>query len=119
MKTTIAMLTVATLGILAMPLQADHKLPITSHFDRIDQRIANQHYRIRDGIGNGTLTSREARHLRHHQRYILSLKHYFMSDGYLDRHEFLELREELERASKHIYRLKHNKRNRSARRYYY
>ena len=39
----------------------------------------------------------------------------FMRDGYLDRYEFRELKHELNRASKRIYRMKHNDRYRYSR----
>lgn len=119
MKMTITLLTIAILGIFTISAQASHKSPDSNRYDRIDKRIANQHYRIRDGIGSGELTRREARHLRHQQRYIIRLKFHFMNDGYLDRYEFRELRGELDRASERIYRLKHNNRTRYAGRYYY
>ena len=119
MKMTISLLTIATLVILVTPTQANHGSSNSNRFDRIEQRIAKQHYRIRDGIGSGQLTRKEARHLRHQQRYIIRLKYHYMHDGYLDRFEFRELRSELDRASERIYRLKHNARNRYARRYYY
>jgi len=123
MKITIALLSIATLGVLAMPVHANHNSPELNRYDRIEQRIKNQHYRIRDGISRGELTHREAKRLRKQQRYIMRLTYRFMNDGYLNRHEFSKLKNEVELAGKRIYRLKHNDRNRYAKRnnnrYYY
>ena len=118
MKMTIALLSIATLGVLAMPVQADHDAPESNRYDRIEQRLENQRYRIRDGIDRGELTRKEARRLRKQQRYIRHLKRQFMYDGYLDHYEFSELRNALNRASQRIYRLKHNDRYRYARHQY-
>ena len=118
MKMSITLLFIAALSILAMPAHANHSSPDSNRYDRIEQRLANQYYRIRDGIDSGVLTRKEARRLRKQQHYLLRLKHQFMYDGYLDRYEFSELRHELDRASKRIYRLKHNDRNQYARYYY-
>ena len=123
MKITIALLSIATLGVLAMPVHANHSSREFNRYDRIEQRIKNQHYRIRDGIGSGELTRREANRLRKQQRYIMRLTYRFMHDGHLNRHEFSELKNELELAGKRIYRLKHNDRSRYTKRnnnrYYY
>ena len=119
MKRTIALLSIATLGILAMPVYAHQSSTNFNSYDRIEQRLDNQHSRIRKGIGSGELTRKEAKRLRKQQRFIMRLTYKFMHDGYLDRYESRELRDELSRASKRIYRLKHNDRNRYARYYYY
>ncbi len=119
MKKPIALLTIATLGILAMPVLAHNNSPDINRFDRMEQLLDNQRYRIRDGIKNGELTHKEARHLRKQQRHIIRLTYHFMHDGYLNRNEFRELRDKLNHANKRIYRLKHNDRNRHARYYYY
>lgn len=123
MKISTALLSIATLGLLAMPVQAHQKSSDINRFDRMEQRMEKQHYRIRDGIDRGELTRKEAKRLRKQQRHIIRLTHKFMNDGYMDRYEFRELRDELNRAGKRIYRLKHNDRfrhtKRSAKRYYY
>ena len=123
MKMTIALLSIATLGVLVMPAHANHNSPDSNRDDRIgqriEQRIEQQHYRIHNGIENGKLTRKEARHLRKQQRYIIRLSYKYMQDGYLDRYEHSKLRDALDRASKRIYRLKHNDRQHYSRRYYY
>ena len=118
MKKTIALLSIASLGILALPVQAKHNTPELSRYDRIEQRLQNQRYRIRDGIDRGELTRKEARYLRKQRRDIAQLKHRFMYDGYLDRYEYRRLNSKLNRVSERIYRLKHNDRNHHSRRHY-
>ena len=119
MNKTITLLTIATLGVLAIPAQAHQKPPELNRFDRIEQRLNKQQYRTHEGIDRGELTRKEARSLRKQQHVIMRLTYKFMHDGYLDRYEFRELKHELNRASKRIYRLKHNNHNRHARSYYY
>lgn len=119
MKRLLILLSITTFGILALPVQADHNSPRFSNHDRIQQRLENQYHRIRDGINSGELTRKEARRLRKHQRHIMRLMYHYMHDNYLDRYEFSELRNELDRASKRIYLLKHNDHSRYARHYYY
>jgi hypothetical protein len=110
MKKLLALASITSLAILAMPAQAKHSSPKLDRIDRIEQRLENQRYRIREGIDSGELTRKESRRLRKQQRLIKRLTRRFMYDGYLDRYEFSELKHELNRASKRIYRLKHNDR---------
>ena len=129
MKKTIALLSIATLGILAMPVYAHQNSTNFNSYDRIEQHLDNQHKRIRKGIGSGELTRKEAKRLQKQQRFVVGLTYRFMRDGYLSRYEFRELKDALERASTRIYNLKHNNRNRytkhnrhtkqNANRYYY
>jgi hypothetical protein len=134
MKNTIALLSIATLGVISVPAQAGHNTQKYSRADRIEhhqenrqfrnranrieQRLENQRFRIRDGVTTGELTRKEAKRLRKQQRRIARLARSFMYDGYLDRYEFSELREKLNRASQRIYRLKHNHRVGYARHHY-
>lgn len=123
MKKSIALLFIAGLGFLAMPALSHQSSPNSSNYDRFEQRLKNQRYRIHDGIDKGELTHRESKRLRKQQRFIMRLTYKFMHDGYLDRYESRELRDELNRAGKRIYRLKHNDRfrytKRNTNRYYY
>jgi len=111
-KKTIALLSIATLSILAVPVYAHQNSTNVNSYDRIEQRLDNQRNRIRKGIGSGELTHTEARRLQKQQRFIMRLTYRLMHDGYLDRYELRELRDTLERASTRIYHLKHNNRNR-------
>jgi hypothetical protein len=112
MKSAIAIITAAVLGIQAMPVQAKHYEREFSFYDRVQQRQDNQYRRIQDGIRTGELTHKEARRLRKQQRYIAHLKYRFLNDGRLNRYEYRTLNKELDQASDHIYRLKHNDRYR-------
>ena len=134
MNKTIALLSIASLGMFALPAQAEHSAHEYSRADRIEhyqenkqfrnranrieQRLVNQRFRIRDGIASGELTRKEAKRLRKQQRRISRLARSFMYDGYLDRYEFSELKNKLNRASQRIYRLKHNNRVQYARHHY-
>ena len=112
MKKTMLLLSIVSLGIITMPVQANHYATQDSRIDRIEQRQANQRYRIHQGIDSGELVRKEVRRLRRQQRRIARLKHRYLHDGYLDRYEFRELNFALNQASKRIYRLKHNHRYR-------
>ena len=76
----------------------------------IKNRMNNQHYRIKEGVASGALTNREARKVRRHHRQIRRMCDYFMSDGWLSRHERRFLNRQLNRNSDRIYVLKHNRR---------
>ena len=76
--------------------------------DRLERRIERQHMRIKQGVNNGELTRREAKRLRKEHRRIKHLKRNYLSDGRLNHRERHSLENKLDRASKHIYRMKHN-----------
>ncbi len=75
---------------------------------------SNQSLRIQQGIYSGELTRGEARVLRNEQRNIYRLKKRFLRDGRLSKRERRTLRSRYKKASRHIYRLKHNSRTRYA-----
>ncbi len=79
---------------------------------RIAKRETMQHKRIHQGITSGELTRGEANVLRHEQQVIDRQKDRAWSDGELTRRERTRLGREQDKASKHIYRLKHNERER-------
>ena len=76
----------------------------------LKKRIQNQHYRITEGIASGELTYREARQLRHQHRKIRRMRHHFLADGRLTHRERRILHYRLDRNSKRIHALKHNRR---------
>lgn len=103
--------------IFLLPLVAVLSNPVMAHYDndgysKFDQRIERQHKRIKNGVRNGELTKKEAKKLRKQHRQIKKLNKQFKKDGHLSRHERKTLQRELDRASKRIYRLKHNDRYR-------
>lgn len=80
----------------------------------IYQKGGIQMQRIQQGIYSGELTRGEARVLRNEQRNIYRLKKRFLRDGRLSKRERRTLRSRYKKASRHIYRLKHNSRTRYA-----
>jgi hypothetical protein len=75
------------------------------------QQAAEQH-RIRQGVRSGALTAREARLLTREQVRIERHECRAKADGVVTRRERARLHAELNAASRHIYRLKHNPRHR-------
>jgi hypothetical protein len=74
----------------------------------IDARQANQMRRIEEGRRSGQLTWREYRFLRREQAQIAADERRAKADGYLSPSERRRLNYELDRASRDIYRLRHN-----------
>ena len=82
--------------------------------NRVDSRQVRQHARIRDGIGGGELTRREARGLRKDQKRIARMQDRFGADGRYTGKERRRLDRALDRTSRRIARAKHNPRTRDA-----
>ena len=82
----------------------------------VDDRQATQRERIRDGVASGELTRKEARKLRKQQRRINRMEDRFGADGHYTWREKRRLDRALDKASKRIYRGKHNDRIRGSRR---
>ena len=78
---------------------------------RVKNRQVKQQKRIHQGAQSGELTKREARRLQKEQRHINRAKKRALSDGELTRNERIRLERKQDRASRHIYRGKHNDRN--------
>lgn len=76
---------------------------------RINQRQENQQDRIQQGIRSGELTRREARRLESIEGRIQANKLIDKSDGHVSARERAQLNRELNRASRDIYRAKHNR----------
>ncbi len=76
----------------------------------VNQRQRNQQARIHQGVKSGQLTPRESRRLEAQQRKIQADKMAAKSDGKVTPAERRHLRREQNRASRNIYRLKHNAR---------
>ena len=110
MKKSLAIVSAILISFTALPVMAEHNQQDEQRIERIEQRLNTQRFRIRKGIRSGELTYRETRRLRKQQRRIGRLKREFMHDGYLSRYEYRELDRALDRASRRIYRMKHNDR---------
>lgn len=79
----------------------------------VNQRQNRQQHRIGHGIVNGELTRREAFRLEREQFQINRLERRVRADDEVTRRERARLQRELNEASRHIYRAKHNERDRN------
>lgn len=73
-------------------------------------RSAVQHKRIKAGAKSGELTHHERKQLARQQRHIRAEKREARADGVVTGKEHREIRREERRASRNIYRKKHNNR---------
>ncbi len=71
-----------------------------------------QRARIQEGRASGDLTRREAGKLRQQQRHIRARKRLAMKDGVVTPREKHRIEQAQKRASRNIYRKKHNARTR-------
>ena len=76
----------------------------------VRERQMNQKARIRQGVKSGELTKGEAHKLRQEQKTVQAEKQMAKSDGKVTPEERAKLRKDQNKASRDIYRLKHNKR---------
>jgi hypothetical protein len=76
---------------------------------RVDKREANQQERIKEGVKSGELTGKETMKLEKQQRKIRRDEMKAKSDGVVTPGERAKLHREQKRASKNIYKKKHNK----------
>ena len=74
------------------------------------RREARQAARIHQGVESGSLTPGEAKVLRYEQRAAEHARRKVLSDGQVTPREARLLNAAQSRASRHIYRLKHNDR---------
>lgn len=81
----------------------------------IQKRMGNQENRIQQGIESGQLTPQEAQRLEAEQAKIKQDELRMKSDGVLTARERAKLTREQNRASRHIYRQKHDAQRVSAR----
>lgn len=75
---------------------------------RVDQRQANQERRIDQGIASGELTVREARRLEKEQNVIDRAENHAKADGAVTAAERRRLHRMQQRASRDVYRQKHD-----------
>jgi len=100
--------------LMVVPLACLISMPVFAHsygyegYSRFDKRAERQHSRIRQGVKSGELTRKEAGKLRGQQKKIARMERRFKSDGDFTRHERKKLERHQDKASKRIYRLKHN-----------
>ncbi len=75
----------------------------------IDQRQMNQEQRIDQGIASGRLNQREAARLDREQSRIDGMEKRAKADGVITRRERARIDAAEDRASRHIYREKHDR----------
>jgi hypothetical protein len=81
---------------------------------RIDARQARQEQRIDNGVKNGSLTPAETRQVERQQDRIERAETKAEADGKITRKEAAGIEARQDKASHHIHRAKHNRRNRDA-----
>ena len=79
-----------------------------THDPEVNHRQHKQERRIEQGVRSGELTRQEAKGLRQEERNIRREERAFKSDGKLTRAERKDLHRDLNKASKDIYREKHD-----------
>lgn len=79
----------------------------------INKRQKRQYQRIRQGVRSEELTRRETVRLRNEQRDIRQEEREAKADGDVTRQERRSIHREQNQASRHIYRAKHNRRDRN------
>ena len=79
----------------------------------IDRREQNQKSRIRQGVKSGELTRNETRHLRKEEAKIGTFEQKAKSDGEISKKEARKLDRFLDKASRDIYKQKHDKQDRN------
>jgi hypothetical protein len=75
------------------------------------KREQNQQQRIQQGVKSGELTPREAGRMESQQARIIQNEERMKADGKLSRSERKKLTHEQNRASRNVYRKKHNERS--------
>ena len=104
----IAVSITAALGISAMAQTSPrYRTPHINHQQHEQQK------RIRQGIRSGELTRAEAIRLEKEEREIRQGERAAKADGVVTRAERREINQDLNKASRHIYRAKHNRRDRN------
>ncbi|HEY7544623.1 MAG TPA: hypothetical protein VID27_07065 [Blastocatellia bacterium] len=80
----------------------------SAHTPYINRRERHEQQRIRQGIRSGELTRREAARLEVQQARVRIAERIAKADGRVTRHERYHLNRMLNRASRNIYRQKHD-----------
>lgn len=106
-RVSLALLMAGVLGVAGLS-QAD----AGTRDPRVNARQQNQHQRVKQGVQSGELTRRETGALAHEQRDIRQLERAYKSDGTLTRSERVDLHQEQNQASRHIYNQKHDAQDR-------
>jgi cytochrome c-type biogenesis protein CcmE len=114
MKKTFTIL--ATLGILfglTITALADHPKPLKNKVPVARKRQHEQQQRVGQGVRSGELTAKETIRLEKEQRGINHDIRDAKSDGVVTGAERKDIHQDQNQASRHIYRAKHNRRDRN------
>jgi hypothetical protein len=84
----------------------------STHDPVVNKRQRHQQKRIVQGIRSGELTRGEVLRLEKEQARIRREERRFKADGVLTKRERIKLHRDLDRASRHIYKEKHDNQNR-------
>jgi hypothetical protein len=103
-------LTAAVLTLGAVTL-AQAVTPAERQAQRVDHRQARQAARIDQGVASGQLTRREENRLEHQQQHVANVETRVESDGKVTAKEAVRMEHAQDRASRNIYRKKHNRRH--------
>ena len=103
-------LTAAVLTLGAVTL-AQAVTPAERQAQRVDHRQARQAARIDQGVASGQLTRREENRLEHQQQHVANVETRVESDGKVTAKEAVGMEHAQDRASRNIYRKKHNRRH--------
>jgi len=79
----------------------------------VNRREQRQQRRVMQGVRSGELTGRETLRLEREQLGIRRQERRAKSDGVVTARERVRLQRELSQSSRHIYRAKHNERDRN------
>jgi hypothetical protein len=110
-RISLALLTAGILGVAGLG-QAEAEAGTRD--PRVNARQQNQHQRVKQGVRSGELTRRETGVLAREQRDVRQLEREYKSDGTLTRDERIDLHQEQNQASRHIYEQKHDAQDRPA-----
>lgn len=100
------------LAVAMMMVMASFLFVNTAFAGRVKHRQIRQQKRIHQGVVSGELTRHETRRLEREQIHLQHAKRKAWSDGQLTRRERVRLEIGQDRASRDIYRAKHNDRTR-------
>ncbi len=101
-------LMVTTFGIFSLLTANTLVYAANTHDPEVNARQHVQKHRIKEGMRSGELTARETRRLRKQQQGINRLEKAYKSDGHLTRAERNILHHAQDRASRQIYKQKHD-----------
>lgn len=101
----------AALGSVAGPASAQSAWGAHQQ-QRVDNRQQHQSERITHGVEAGQITAREQVHLEKQQRHVNGMQRRIESDGHVTGKEALHIERAQDRASRDIYRARHNGRSR-------